>query len=311
MADLQKLFDAAEPRIREVWHQVETQLSKELQYSMFGFRDEMAEIKDTQFEQVSGLGIAGLTGEAEPYNREEKIPGFKTTITPIKFTNSIPITEELIRFTLKPFDKIKDLVGDLGNSIHARIDTNAAKIFYLGHGTTYFTDGSGEALFSTHTLKDGSTQSNDLGAIPLSYDNLKTARQALDRMRDDKGVQLMKTRNLRLIVPNELEERSKEVLRSIGNPDNANRINNVFANGQGSIDLRVADWIPNSSTYNKRWYLIDMDRAARMTRMMWGWKPRFDSDKIINNGTKIYTGSTSFQPGYIAHQWAIGSSATT
>jgi hypothetical protein len=44
---------------------------------------------------------------------------------------------------------------------------------------------------------------------------------------------------------------------------------------------------------------------------VWGWRPKFDSDNVINNGTKVYTGSTMFRPGFQAWQWVIGSAATT
>lgn len=133
----------------------------------------------------------------------------------------------------------------------------------------------------------------------------------MDRFIDDKGIQLLPCQKYRLIVPRELKERAEEVLRSIGNPDSANRVNNVFNNGAGYIDLRVANWIPNSSTYNKNWFLIDMERASTMAWMVWGWKPKFDSDNVVNNGTKVYTGSTMFMPGFQAWQWSYGSTATS
>src|SRR5690606_32586509 len=115
----------------------------------------------------------------------------------------------------------------VANSLNARIDTDAAKIFYLGFGTTFFTGADGLSLFnSAHTLGDGSTQSNTLGTAPLTYDNLKTACQMMDRFRDDKGIQLLPARKLRLIVAREGKEKAMEVLKSIGNPDSANRVTN-------------------------------------------------------------------------------------
>src|SRR5690606_19204695 len=156
---------------------------------------------------------------------------------------------------------------------------------------------------------DGSTQSNTLGTAPLTYDNLKTACQMMDRFRDDKGIQLLPARKLRLIVAREGKEKAMEVLKSIGNPDSANRVTNVFTNGDGYIDLKVANWIPTA--YGKYWFLIDLERASYMAYMVWGWRPKFDSDNVINNGTKVYTGSVMFRPGFQAWQWAIGSAATT
>jgi hypothetical protein len=213
----------------------------------------------------------------------------------------------MLRFNLWP--KINNLVGGVANALNARINTDAAKIFYLGFGTTFFTGGDGAALYASHTMNDGSSQSNTLGTIPLNYDNLKTAIQRMDRFYDDKGIQLLPCTKLRLIVARENKEKAEEVLRSIGNPDNANRISNVFANGQGFIDYKVGYWIPSS--YSKYWFVVDLERAAMMAYMVWGWRPKFDDDKVINNGTKVYTGSTMFKPGFQAWQWTIGSAATT
>lgn len=308
MADLQRLFDLADPRIRRIWDEKETQLSTRLEYADLGLTDYTAEILDSKFENFTGLGYAQPTGEREPYSREDIDQAEQVTITPVKFTKSIDITEEMLRFNLWP--KINNLVGAVANANNARINLNAAKIHYLGFGTTFFTGGDGVALYSdSHTMADGTTQDNDMDAAPLSYDNLKIASQRMDRFRDDKGIQLLPCKKLRLIVARENKERGLEVLRSIGNPDNANRVSNVFANGEGSIDLYVANWIP--SDYSKYWFLIDLERAAYMAYMVWGWRPKFDSDNVINNGVKIYTGSSMFQPGFQSWQWAIGSAATT
>lgn len=310
MADLQRLFDLADPRIKKIWDEKETQLSSKLDYKDLGFNDYDAEILDTMMENFTGLGLAQPTGEKAPYDREDIQEGFKVTITPVKFTKAIDITEEMLRFNLWP--QINNLVGAVGNALYGRIDLNAAKIYYLGFGTTFFTGGDGQALFSaSHPMKNGTVQSNTMGTVPLSYDNLKLALQRLDRFYDDKGIQLLPTRNARLIVARELKERAEEVLRSIGNPDSANRVSNVFANGEGYIDYRVANWIPSEAAYKYNWFVVDLDRAKQMLHMVWGWKPRFEDDKVVNNGTKIYTGSTMFRPGFQSFQWAIGSAATT
>lgn len=316
MADLQRLFDLADPRIRRIWDEKQTQLSTKLEYSNLGLTDYTAEILDSQFENFTGLGIAEQTGEQEPYNREDIDQAGKVTITPVKFTKAINITEEMLRFNLWP--KINNLVSAVANALNARINLNAAKIHYLGFGTTFFTGSDGLALYdAAHPMLDGTTQSNLLvngvgAGLPLSYDNLKSAIQAMDRFYDDKGIQLLPCTRLRLIVAREGKERALEVLHSIGNPDSANRLSNVFTMpGEQTIELKVANWIPNAAAYKYNWFVIDLDRAAYMAYLVWGWRPKFDDDKIVNNGTKIYTGSTMFKPGFQAWQWAIGSPAVT
>ncbi len=310
MANLQTLFDLADPRIKHIWDEKNNELSSRLEYMKLGFNDFTAPILNPQFENFSGLGLAQLTGEQAPYAREDLVQGTKVTITPRKYTKAINITEEMLRFNLWP--EINNLTTAVAHATTGRIDQEAAKIFYLGFGTTNFTGGDGKSLYATdHSMSDGSTQSNSMGTVPLSYDNLKLSCQRMDRFYNDKGIQLLPCRKLRLIVARENKERAEEVLRSIGNPDNANRVSNVFNNGDGYIDYVVSNWIPADAAYKYNWFLIDMERANTMLQMVWGWKPKFDSDNIVNNGTKIYTGSTMFRPGFQAFQWTIGSAATT
>lgn len=310
MASIQALFDLADPRVRKIWDEKETQLSSRLEYQKLGFTDYNAEILNPEFENFTGLGLAQLTGEQEPYSREDIAQAKQVTITPQKFTKAITITEEMLRFNLWP--KINNLVGAAANAANARIDTDAAKIFYLGFGTTFAAGGDGLSLFNaSHSMGDGSTQSNTT-TNTLNYDNLKTALQAMDRFYDDKAIQLLPSRRLRLIVAREKKEKAQEVLQSIGNPDSANRLNNVFVNADGySIDYTVANWIPSTGGYTNYWFLVDLERAEKMAHMVWGWRPKFDDDKVVNNGTKIYTASAMFKPGFSSFQWAYGSNATS
>lgn len=307
--DINTLYDLADPRIKGIWDEKNTQYTNRLEYTNLGFSDESAEILEPKFENFSGLGLAQPTNEGEAYSQEDIVQGYQVTIGPEKFTKAISIKEEFIRFNLWP--KIGNLVGGVSNSLNGRIDVNAAKIYYLGFGTTFFTGGDSLALYSdSHTMKEAATQDNDLDTVQLTYDNLKTAVQKMDRFYDDKGIQLQPCSSLRLIVAREKKEKAEEILRSIGNPDSANRVNNVFNNGTGFMDYRVANKIP-SSTYGTYWYVIDLERANLMTKAVWGWKPRFDDDKVINTGSKVYTGSTMFKFGFQSWQWTCGSASTT
>ena len=306
MATIQQLFDLADPRIRHIWDEKQTQLSTRTEYQKLGFKDWTAEILDSKFENFTGLGIAQQTGEQEPYHRDDIQQAKQVTITPVKFTSAISISEEMLRFNLWP--EINNLVGGVANALNARIDTNASKIYYLGFGVTFFTGGDGKALLATdHPMNDGSTQSNSLGTVPLSYDNLKLALQSMDLFVDDRGIRLLPCRKYKLIVGRKNKERAMEVMRSIGNPDSANRVSNVFGM-EGDIELVVSNWFPDAFQFY--WFVVDEDRASYMNFLVWGWRPKFDDDKVINNGTKVYTGSTMFQPGFQSWQFVIGSAAT-
>lgn len=306
--DLQRLADLADPRIKAIWDQKNTQISSRLEYAKLGLKDFNTDILNPQFEPFTGLGGAQPTSELEPYNRQDFKQVGAVTITPQKYTVAANISEESFKFNLWP--RVNNITGAIANGLKWRVDTDAAKIFYLGNGTTFSSGSDGGALFATHTLKSGSTLSNTT-TNTLNYDNLKTAAQAMDRMTDDVDIQLLPSSSLRLIVPREKMEKAQEILRSIGNPDSANRVSNVFNNGNGYIDLIVSNYIPNSSTYNSNWFLVDMERANQMAYMVWGWRPKFDRDKVVNNGSVVYTGSVMEKPGFTGFQWAYGSTATS
>jgi hypothetical protein len=78
---IQQLFDLADPRIRKIWDQKDTQLSKRLEYKDLGLTDWDAEILDSKFENFTGLGLAQATGEKQPYYKEDIQQGYSVTVT--------------------------------------------------------------------------------------------------------------------------------------------------------------------------------------------------------------------------------------
>src|SRR3990167_5737964 len=95
MADLQRLFDLADPRIRGIWDEKSSQLSSRLEYQKLGFVDYNAEIQDPKFEPISGLGLAEQTGQKEAYTQDDVVQAGSATISPVKHTLAIDITEEI------------------------------------------------------------------------------------------------------------------------------------------------------------------------------------------------------------------------
>ena len=71
MATIQQLFDLADPRIRHIWDEKQTQLSTRLEYGKLGLTDRDAEILNTKLENFTGLGLAQQTGEQQPYDRKK------------------------------------------------------------------------------------------------------------------------------------------------------------------------------------------------------------------------------------------------
>lgn len=70
-------------------------MSTRTEYGRLGLKDWTAEILDSKFENFTGLGIAQQTGEQEPYHRDDIEQAKQVTITPVKFTSAISISEEI------------------------------------------------------------------------------------------------------------------------------------------------------------------------------------------------------------------------
>lgn len=305
-----QLFEAVDIKVTAVWNEVKDQISQRTEYQKFGFKEGDAINFETTIQNFTGFGPAQPTGEQEPYNLDDiEAAGF-ITLRPEKFTKGFIVSEEMVRFSR--WDDITNSTAGVMNSMNQRLDINVSKILSDGFGTTFFAGPRGEALFSaSHVMQDAAAQSNYLGAIPLSYDNLKVAASALDTMYDDKGVRLMNGHRKLLVVSQYNKYKAIEILKSIGNPDTANRVSNVWMTSEGEIELLVSNYIDDNGAAAKKfnWYLIDPMRASEMCRIIWGWKPRINTENVITNGTKVYEGSLYFKTGWSSFQWAVGSNS--
>lgn len=309
-ASIKQLFQAADIKVTAIWNEAKSQISQKTEYQKFGFKESDATNYETTIQNFTGFGPADATGEQEPYNLDDVEAAGFVTLRPEKFTKGFVVSEEMIRFSR--WDDVTNATMALQNSMNQRIDINVAKILSRGFDTTFFAGPNGEALFTaTHTMKDATAQSNYLGAVPLSYDNLKTAVQTLDTQYDDKGVRLLNGNRKLLVVSQYNKHKAIEILKSIGNPDTANRVSNVWMTLEGEIELLVSNYIDENNTASKKfnWFVIDTQRASEMTRIIWGWKPRINTENVITNGTKIYEGSLYFKAGWSSFQFAVGSNS--
>lgn len=308
MISISALFELVDVKVTSIWNEANSQISTKTEYSKLGFKEMDASVYETVIQNFTGFGIALPTGEAQPYNISDVEAAGYIALRPEKYTQSFKVTEEMIRFSR--WDQVSTATQATMNSLNQRIDTNVAKILSDGFTSTYFAGPNGEALFTaTHAMKNAASQSNYLGAIALTYDNLKLAAQMLDTQYDDQGVRLLNGHRKILVVSQYSKHKAIEILKSIGNPDTANRVNNVWMTLEGEIELVVSNYTDQNGAAAKKynWFLIDSERASMMTRLLWGWKPRLNTENDIHNGTKEYDGSVYFKVGWSSFQWAVGS----
>ena len=314
---IQTLDAIVTPTVVALFDEANKQISQTLQYKNLGYADYEPSFNAPAFQAISGSTEAVLTLEGEAYSTEDLIQNYKTTITIQKYTKMMLITEELVHWIQKgnkeKIQEFKDVVKACNNGLNAKVDIEAAKLFYLGFGTTFQAGGDALALFCyNHPSPDSSvsTQRNIFGTtegnLPLTRESLTLAVQRLNRFKDIRGIQLMKALRPKVIIARENEENIKQILYSSQGPTTANLGMNPMATANSKITYEVADWIPQT-TYSTYWFLIDEDRASRSLYMVWGWRPRVNAESNYSNGTLYKAGSVYFKPGFTDWRWVFGS----
>lgn len=314
---IQTLDAIVTPTVVALFDEANEQLSNTLQYKNLGYSDYEPSFNAPAFQAISGSTEAVLTLEGEAYSTEDLIQNYKTTITIQKYTKMMLITEELVHWIQKgnkeKIQEFKDIVHACNNGLNAKVDTEAAKLFYLGFGTTFQAGGDGVSLFAyNHPSPDSSVavQRNIFatteGHLPLSKESLTLALQRLNRFKDIRGIQLMKVLKPKLIIARENEENAKQILMSIQGPLTADLGINVMSTANSKITYEVADWIPQT-TYSTYWFLTAQERMAKMVYMVWGWRPRVNAESNYSNGTLYKAGSVYFRPGFVDWRWCFAS----
>lgn len=317
MNTIQTLDAIVAPTVVALFDEANEQISQTLQYKNLGYADYEPSFNAPAFQAISGSTEAVLTLEGEPYSTEDLIQNYKTTITIQKYTKMMLITEETVHWIQKgnkeKIQEFKDVVKACNNGLNAKVDIEAAKLLYLGFGTTFQAGGDGVALYCyNHPSPDTTVavQRNIFatteGHLPLTRDNLTLMLQRLNRFKDIRGIQMMKCLKPKLIVARENEENAKQILYSSQGPTTANLGINVMATANSKITYEVADWIPQT-TYSTYYFLIDEDRASRMLYMVWGWRPRVNAESNYSNGTLYKAGSVYFKPGFTDWRWTFAS----
>lgn len=307
MITIQSLDALVTPAVVAIFNDANYQLSKVLRYTNLGFSDYEPTFNAPAFQNISGASEAILTLEGSPYAPEDVIENYKTTITVQKYTKLMPMSEETVHWIQKgnkeKAQDFRDVVIACANGLNQKVDQEAVKVYYLGFGTTFQTGGDAVALYAyNHPSPDSSvaTQRNipttTEGMVPLTRDSLTNAMQRMNRFYDIKGVQMEPCDDLCLITTIEGRENARAVLWSIQGPTTANLGINPIAQQYSGIKLEVAPWIPPS--YSTYWFLIDKKRASRSLWMVWGWRPRINSETEYSNGTLYKAGSVYFKPGF-------------
>lgn len=295
-------------------------IDSEMRYREYGFQDIEPDSDDFQFDKQWGPAKGVLTVEGQTYGSNQKYKDYPKSVTYRKYTSRLEWTEEMLHWLSKGSQQkmkmqVKNMVAGAVNALHANINDDVAKFFYLGHGTTFYTGGDGVAIYSgSHPLRAGGTHSNIFPSgethKPFGSSALVDAVTLVNRFVGQNGRKLLPSRHIRIIGSEKKLPAIQKVVDSLYGPDNANlglQAGSAAAFAKRGVTVDYISLPDMPSAYDEYWFLVAMDRAVDSLFLAWMWKPRMANDTTISNGTYENDSSTMFGPVSIGWQFTFGS----
>lgn len=173
-----------------------------------------------QASQVTGFPVAPEINQGEDVSYYQFKQGFDKTFRMVKYGLGFKITEEM--YDDQKFPLIGRLARLLAKSIFEVRQRRAFNVFNNGFSDT---GPDGVSLFNaSHQNVGGGTQSNT-ASTDLTVGSLQAAITVAENYTDDEGLHQVVTMR-KLLVPNELKFKAKEILNSSSIPYSAdNEIN--------------------------------------------------------------------------------------
>ena len=311
---------AVDAAVRALWDTHMEDQDSELYGPKLGFSEYEPDVPSEQISSISGPGKGILTVEGQSYGENTKYKGYPVTVSLDKFTSELEWTEEDLYFlqkmrSSKRATTLVSAVDGAINALNANLNEEAAKVFYLGHGTTNLAGGDGLALYDdAHTIRAGGTQGNNFGNgnthLAFSSTNLVTLVNRMNRFQNHNGRQMLPCRDLLVYGPVELLPAIDQALVSLYGPANA-----LLGLQQGSkeafrrrgININSVTIPDMPEAYSAYWGVIDLKRAKYRAFLAAAWKPRMNEETTRRKGTFANEASTFFGYYFNDWQWTGGS----
>lgn len=312
--------DVVNAQIRAIFETNQEEQSSELYYSALGLNDYEPDVPAEQLNDISGPGKGQVTIEGQRYMPNSRVAGYPVTLTMRKYTFDLEWTEEDMHWlqkqsSSKRASELRDAASGAVQALQQNINEDTAKVFYLGHGTTFLTVGNSEALYGSHTIKGtGETQYNNFGSgdthRALGPTALIDAIAKMNRFKAHNGIQMKRCRTLKLLVSPENIATANQIIFSMYGPNTADlglskSSKEALATRKMSIDAVEVPDIPYA--YRNYWFLNEVSRASKRAFIAWGWKPRMVRDDKATQGILRELGSVFFGPVVKGWQWSFSS----
>lgn len=316
--------DVVNAAVRALYNRALEEQSSELYYMDLGLTDYEPDVPAEQINGITGPGKGALTIEGQQFFSNTKQREYPVTLSLNYYTSELSWTDQDIHWLEKANESskraidFKNMPSQAVQALNQNINEDACKVFYLGFGTTFLNVGNSEALYATHTLRVGGTQSNivTVGATVnpvLTNLAVSTAITQMNRFKAQNGIQELKCRKLRLIVSVENEPNALQIKLSNYGPSNNNlglQVAGPSVLTRQGIDLEVVVARDIPTAYASYWFLVELNRARLRAFMGWAWKPRMNEQPDYRKGTWYNDASVLFGPVVQGWQWTIGSKGT-
>ena len=242
-----------------------------------------------QESAISGFSLLSQTSELGALDYEDPNQMYKTIYTHLKYTKGFKVSRELHEDD--QHNTIKSMPQALGKAAKRTQEYYAASVFTNGFSTSYTSYGDAKPLFSTsHPRADGGTAQSNASStgITLSEENLETARIAVRKQLDDKGMKIV-VRPSKLVVPIELEKTANIIVNSTMRPGTANNDYNMY---KGGFDVQAWEYLTSTTA----WFLMD----KMMSLLTWYWRirPEFKQDNSFDADAALYKTRVRFSYGW-------------
>jgi hypothetical protein len=258
------------------------------------FELRMSENSSETVGSMGSLGSWSTKNEGQSPDEDEPVQQFKKTFTHTAKAKKVPISREVSDDANFPL--MEDIALDIGQTAALTMEEDGASLFNNITTSAVFTSEDALAIASSAHLNSaaGNSQSNK-GTNSLAFAGLGTTRLAMKAFTNYRGKAINVIPD-ELIVPDALEEKAWELIRSVGKPEVSNNDANFY---NGRFTLYVWHFLTDTNA----WGMMSSRLRRRFLRWYQRIAPEFFGDGDLFAGSRRFGGYMRYSLGCTDWRW--------
>jgi len=252
--------------------------------------------KDETYSELTPLGkLRAFDGSIVYLDASQ---GYDVTATHKEYAGGIQIKRDL--YDDDQFGVIKEFAGQLGDSAFKTQEDDAVSMLTGAFSvpSAFYNHTEAVALCSNShtTTKDGvatTTGFDNLVTTALSQTALSAARLQFKGFKDAAGWKLSLVPD-KLIVPDDLEDKANEIVKSMNVPYEISNTKNV---NEGRFSVYVHPRLTDTND----WFLVDS--ALMKKNLYWFWRVRFETAKMESFDNIIAKWRAYLRYSFLRRDW--------